>query len=145
MFTGIVEEVGSVASVPGGSLVVAASKVLKGMQPGGSIAVNGVCLTVTDFDSESFSADVMPETLRKTNLGLLRNGDMVNLERPTALGEQKAEQLDDQKESVTPAQNEDRRGSLPTANDGIELHKSPHCQGSNHDEIGRCEDGVAHS
>lgn len=86
MFTGIVEEVGSVASVPARSLVITASKVLEDMQPGGSIAVNGVCLTVTDFDSKSFSADVMPETLRQTNLGLLRNGDMVNLERPLALG-----------------------------------------------------------
>ncbi len=86
MFTGIVEEVGSVASVPARSLVITASKVLKDMQPGGSIAVNGVCLTVTDFDSKSFSADVMPETLRQTNLGLLCNGDMVNLERPLALG-----------------------------------------------------------
>ena len=86
MFTGIVEEVGSVASVPTGSLVIAASQVLKGMKPGGSIAVNGVCLTVTDFDSQSFSVDVMPETLRRTNLGRLRTGDRVNLERPLALG-----------------------------------------------------------
>jgi len=86
MFTGIVEEVGSVASVPAKSLVITASKVIKDMQLGGSIAVNGVCLTVTDFDIKSFSADVMPETLRQTNLGLLRNGDMVNLERPLALG-----------------------------------------------------------
>jgi len=86
VFTGIVEEMGSVASVPAGSLVIAASKVLKGMQPGGSIAINGVCLTVTDFDSKSFSVDVMPETLKRTNLGLLRTGDRVNLERPLALG-----------------------------------------------------------
>jgi riboflavin synthase len=88
LFTGIVEEVGSVASVPTGSLVIAASKVLKGMKLGDSIAVNGVCLTVTDFDSKSFSADVMPETLRQTNLGLLRTGDRVNLESPLALGGQ---------------------------------------------------------
>ena len=86
MFTGIVQEVGSIASVPAGSLVIAASQVLKGMQSGGSIAVNGVCLTVTDFDSQSFSVDVMPETLRQTNLGRLRTGDRVNLERPLALG-----------------------------------------------------------
>jgi riboflavin synthase len=88
VFTGIVEEVGSVASVPAGSLVIAARQVLKGMQLGGSIAVNGVCLTVTDFDSKSFSADVMPETLKRTNLGRLRLGDTVNLERPLALGGQ---------------------------------------------------------
>ena len=56
------------------------------MQPGGSIAVNGVCLTVTAFDSKSFSVNVMPETLQKTNLGLLKPGDKVNLERPLALG-----------------------------------------------------------
>ncbi len=86
MFTGIVEEVGSVTAVPAGSLVIAGGKVLKNMQPGGSIAVNGVCLTVTSFDSGSFSVDVMPETLRRTNLGLLRPRDRVNLERPLALG-----------------------------------------------------------
>jgi riboflavin synthase len=86
VFTGIVEEIGRVASVPAGSLVIAASQVLKGMQLGGSIAVNGVCLTVTDFDRQSFSVDVMPETLKRTNLGLLRTRDRVNLERPLALG-----------------------------------------------------------
>jgi len=86
VFTGIVQEVGSIASVPAGSLVITASKVLEGMQPGGSIAVNGVCLTVTDFNGKSFSVDVMPETLRLTNLGRLRTGDTVNLERPLALG-----------------------------------------------------------
>jgi riboflavin synthase len=86
VFTGIVQEIGSVASVPAGSMVIAASQVLKGMQLGGSIAVNGVCLTVTDFNDKSFSVDVMPETLRLTNLGQLRTGDTVNLERPLALG-----------------------------------------------------------
>ncbi len=88
MFTGIVEEVGSVASAAGGSLVIATSQVLEGMQAGSSIAVNGVCLTVTDFNSKSFSVDVMPETLRRTNLGRLHTGDRVNLERPLALGGQ---------------------------------------------------------
>jgi len=86
VFTGIVEEVGSVASVPAASLVIAASRVLREMEPGGSIAVNGVCLTVTGSDSKSFSVDVMPETLKRTNLGRLRSGDRVNLERPLALG-----------------------------------------------------------
>ena len=52
------------------------------MQAGGSIAINGVCLTVTACDDKSFSIDVMPETLKKTNLGLLHPGDRVNLERP---------------------------------------------------------------
>ena len=86
MFTGIVEELGSVVSVPTGSLVVAASQVLKEMKLGGSIAVNGVCLTVTGYNSKSFSVDVMLETLRRTNLGRLRPGDRVNLERPLGLG-----------------------------------------------------------
>ena len=86
MFTGIVEEIGRVASAPAGNLVIAASQVLKRMQLGGSIAVNGVCLTVTAFHSQSFSADIMPETLNRTNLGQLRIGDRVNLERPLALG-----------------------------------------------------------
>ena len=86
MFSGIVEEVGSVAAVPPKSLVITAGDILQNMQPGNSIAVNGICLTVTDFNSQSFSVDVMPETLKRTNLGLLRIGDKVNLERPLALG-----------------------------------------------------------
>lgn len=85
MFTGIVQEVGSIFSVPAGKLTVAADSILKDIQLGGSIAVNGICLTVTVFDNRSFSVDVMPETLRKTNLGLLRPGDKVNLERPLTL------------------------------------------------------------
>ena len=88
MFTGIIEEVGKVNSVPAGSLIIAASEVLSEMKRGGSIAVNGVCLTVTDFTTDSFSVDVMPETLKRTNLGLLSAGDRVNLERPVALGGQ---------------------------------------------------------
>ncbi len=83
MFTGIIEEVGKVIS-SAEKLTIAADNVLEGMQQGDSMAVNGVCLTVTSFDDKSFSADVMPETLDKTNLGLLRPGDAVNLERPLA-------------------------------------------------------------
>ena len=86
MFTGIVEEIGRVASAPGGTLAITAKDVLPGMKLGGSIAVNGACLTVTDFTSNSFSVDVMPETLSRTNLGLLHAGDTINLERPLALG-----------------------------------------------------------
>ncbi len=82
MFTGIVEEIGKVTSAQPGNLVITASQVLPGMETGGSIAVNGVCLTVTGFNSKSFSIDIMPETLRRTNLGLLGAGDEVNLERP---------------------------------------------------------------
>ena len=86
MFTGIIEEVGRVTSVGAGNLVVAASQVIPGMAEGQSIAVNGVCLTVTRFEANSFSVDVMPETLSRTNLGLLSVGDRVNLERPLGLG-----------------------------------------------------------
>ena len=86
MFTGIIEELGKVTSVQAGKLVITASDVLPGIERGGSIAVNGVCLTVTDFNNKSFSVDVMSETLKRTNLGLLSAGARVNLERPVALG-----------------------------------------------------------
>jgi len=86
VFTGIIEEVGRVTSAQAGNLVIAASNVLQGTELGESIAVNGVCLTVTNFDASSFSVDIMPETLNRTNLGLLHAGDRVNLERPLALG-----------------------------------------------------------
>ena len=85
MFTGIVAEIGNVVSAPSGSLVIVARDVIRGMTLGGSIAVNGACLTATDFDDKSFSVDIMPETVKKTNLGLLLTGDKVNLERPLAL------------------------------------------------------------
>jgi riboflavin synthase len=81
VFTGIVEELGRIIS-SAGDFKIAADKVLDGVQKGDSMAVNGVCLTVTALDDKSFSAEVMPETLDKTNLGLLRPGDGVNLERP---------------------------------------------------------------
>lgn len=82
MFTGIVQEVGSIISITAGGLTVAAGRILKNAETGGSIAVNGICLTITAFDEKSFSVDVMPETLKRTNLGLLKPGDKVNLERP---------------------------------------------------------------
>jgi len=84
MFTGIIEEVGTVRAAGPGWLTIAARKVLEDTKRGDSMAVNGVCLTVTELGPDSFSADVMPETLRRTNLGLLRPGDVVNLERPIA-------------------------------------------------------------
>ncbi len=86
MFTGIVEEIGRVVSAQTGNLVITAGTVLQGMEDGGSIAVSGVCLTVTDFTADSFSADLMPETLQQTNLELLAAGSKVNLERPLTLG-----------------------------------------------------------
>ncbi len=90
MFTGIVEEVGRVRSLVrgAGSCVVAveADEVLVGTDVGDSIAVDGVCLTVTGIDAASFSADVMNETLARSSLGALHGGDHVNLERAVALG-----------------------------------------------------------
>ena len=85
MFTGIIEEVGSVRHVQHGTsscvLTVAAKTVLTDVHIGDSIAVNGVCLTVCRFDAVQFSADVMPETMRRTNIGRLVPGSRVNLER----------------------------------------------------------------
>jgi riboflavin synthase len=86
VFTGIIEEVGRVVSAGAGKLVIAASDAMVGMENGASMAVNGVCLTVTDFDRSSFSVKVMPETLRRTNLGRLVAGNRVNLERALPLG-----------------------------------------------------------
>ena len=88
MFTGIIEEIGKVSSASTARMVISAQQVVDGIKPGDSIAVNGACLTVTDFDRASFSVDVMPETLQRTNLGQLTAGDGVNLERPTTLGGQ---------------------------------------------------------
>lgn len=86
MFTGIVEEMGTVLAATPDALRIGARQVLEAMRIGESVAVNGVCLTVTEFDADSFRVDLSPETLRRTNLGLLREGDLVNLERPVALG-----------------------------------------------------------
>jgi len=82
MFTGIVEEVGTVRAAGQGRLTIAAREVMPTLEIGGSISVNGVCLTVTRLDSDEFSVDVVPETLRRTNLGLLSSNSPVNLERP---------------------------------------------------------------
>jgi len=84
VFTGIVEEVGTIKSLQSGKLTIAAAEVLKSAKAGDSIAVNGACLTVTRTSGNTFSVDVMPETLRRTNLGSLRPGDGVNLERALA-------------------------------------------------------------
>ena len=86
MFTGIVEEVGTVRQASVRQLTISASKVLEGSQLGDSIAVNGTCLTITRIEKDSFSVEVMPETLRRTNLGQLRSGHQVNLERALSLG-----------------------------------------------------------
>jgi riboflavin synthase len=86
MFTGIVEEVGSVKSVEPGRLVIAAVTVMDDLGLGDSISVSGACLTVASRDRSSFSVDVVPETLHRTNLGSLAVGDCVNLERSLAMG-----------------------------------------------------------
>ena len=81
MFTGIVEEVGTVKSVSPSGLRIAANATLEGTRVGDSTAINGACLTVTSMLDGEFSVDVVPETWRRTNLGELRPGDPVNLER----------------------------------------------------------------
>ena len=85
MFTGIIEEIGKIKSVKRGSksvvLEVEARKVLADTRIGDSIATNGVCLPVVGKGNDGFSAGVMPETMSRSNLGLLKPGDPVNLER----------------------------------------------------------------
>jgi len=88
MFTGLVEEVGTVRSVTpvgdGARVVIDAALVLEDAQMGASIAVNGCCLTVVEHDATSWAADVVPETVDRTNIGSLQANDLVNLERPLA-------------------------------------------------------------
>ncbi|WP_096434796.1 riboflavin synthase [Alteribacter populi] len=88
MFTGIIEEKGTIQQIrqSGEAIVmnIQASEILSDVKLGDSIAVNGVCLTVTEFDSKSFSVDLMPETVRNTSLRMLTKGSEVNLERAMA-------------------------------------------------------------
>jgi riboflavin synthase len=86
MFTGIVEEIGVVKEASRDRLTLDACKVLEGTKVGDSIAVNGVCLTVVSLENRGFSVNVMPETLRCTNLGGLHYNDQVNLERALIFG-----------------------------------------------------------
>lgn len=85
MFTGIVEEMGKIVRVEKGAkssrLTVSGDKIFSDLKLGDSVATNGVCLTVTSFSKGIFTADVMNETLKRSNLGELRQGSMVNLER----------------------------------------------------------------
>lgn len=81
MFTGIIEEVGEILEAADGVLRIAATVVTEDAKLGDSIAINGVDLTVNELDASSFAAHVMPETYRRSNLGELRVGDRVNLER----------------------------------------------------------------
>lgn len=90
MFTGIVEELGTVVALDHGEesarLTVAGPLVTQDAEHGASIAVNGICLTVVEHDAGTFTVDVMAETLLRTSLGALAPGDPVNLERPMASG-----------------------------------------------------------
>ncbi|MHB1687718.1 MAG: riboflavin synthase [Ignavibacteriaceae bacterium] len=85
MFTGIVEETGKLENkIPEGlgyRLIIGASKVMSDLEIGASISVNGTCLTVVKLENNSFSVEAIEETLKKTNLGALKIGDKVNLER----------------------------------------------------------------
>jgi len=85
VFTGIVEELGKVEGLKLGKICIKAHKVLEDTKLGDSIAVNGVCLTVTSMSEDNFTADVMPETLRRSSLGDLSKGSPVNLERALTL------------------------------------------------------------
>lgn len=88
MFTGIIEEIGTLETIQRGTqsavLGIACSKVLEGTKIGDSIAVNGVCLTVTAMSESGYTADVMPETLERSSLGALKKDSRVNLERAMA-------------------------------------------------------------
>jgi len=88
MFSGIVVEVGTVEAMEPGRLRVRGARALRRTRVGGSVAVNGVCLTAARLDGDSFEADVMPETFRRTSLADLRPGSRVNLEPALAFGEE---------------------------------------------------------
>ncbi len=91
MFTGIVEELGTVKSISRCARVnliqISAERTLNGAKKGDSISVNGVCLTVIEIKKGSFSFEVMPESLKVTNLGSIRVGEKVNLERSLKMGD----------------------------------------------------------
>lgn len=90
MFTGIIEEIGTVTAVRrasrGASLTISASNILEDVHEGDSIAVNGTCLTVTSYTDHSFTVDAVPETLERTSLSVARAGSPVNLERAIRAG-----------------------------------------------------------
>lgn len=86
MFTGIIEEIGTVRAAGRDRLLIGARRALEGVRIGDSIAVNGVCLTATAISRDAFTVEVVPETLRRSNLGELRAGDEVNLERALGAG-----------------------------------------------------------
>lgn len=89
MFTGIIEEIGKIIEIKktgkNNSLTISCTKILEDIKLGDSIAVNGICLTVSRFNNNSFTADVMPVTIQKSNLKTCRNGEFINLERALQL------------------------------------------------------------
>ena len=91
MFTGLIEEIGEIKSIEKGAksarITIKSEKVLQEIKLGDSICTNGVCLTVTEFTSNTFSVDVMAETVRSSNLGELKSGSKVNLERALRLSD----------------------------------------------------------
>ena len=91
MFTGIIEEIGTIKQIVSGSksstITISASKVLEDVKIGDSICTNGVCLTVTKFGEHEFTVDVMAETVRKSTFGQTKSGANVNLERALAIGD----------------------------------------------------------
>jgi riboflavin synthase len=87
MFTGLIEELGALGSREGARFTFQADLVTEGAKVGDSIAVNGCCLTVVEVGPGTWSADLVEETLARTNLGALRPGDPVNLERPVRVGD----------------------------------------------------------
>jgi riboflavin synthase len=91
MFTGLIEEIGEIKSIEKAAksarIIIKSEKVLQGIKLGDSICTNGVCLTVTEFTNNTFSVDVMAETVRSSNLGELKSGSKVNLERALKLSD----------------------------------------------------------
>ena len=85
MFSGIIEETGIIGGVSSSSLSIKADLVFGDLKLGDSVAINGVCLTVTNIKSKTFDVSVMPETLRRSTIGALKTGDSVNLERALTL------------------------------------------------------------
>lgn len=87
MFTGIIKDLGNLKSRIGHTLTISAPHTVKELKTGDSVSVNGGCLTVVSKDSNSFSVDLLTETIKKTNLGRLRTGDPVNIELALKVGD----------------------------------------------------------
>lgn len=128
MFTGLVEEVGTIQNVRRGArscvLTIGCKKVLEGSQIGDSIAVNGVCLTVTSMGGSYYTADVMAETMNRSSLGQLSTGASVNLERRCL---QMADLADISYQDILMAPEQCRALSRMTTQSGTPLQQSRIC------------------